>query len=363
MAKVAIITDTHFGVRSDSPIVQAWQKRFFDDIFFPTLDAHNVKTVLHGGDYGDRRKYINFATAKFIEEQYRTPLRSRGITEHVLIGNHDCFLRDSTDINSVHELYRMDRTMHIYAQPHELDVDGTGILLLPWICGNTRDATDRLIETSKCPLVLGHLELSGFQMYRGVAHQDGLDPARFARFVQVFSGHFHHRSQQDNITYLGAPYPMVWSDYHDPRGFTLLDTETYEVEFIPNPYTMFGRIVYDDQNKPDTYRESLLTEIATGSYRDAYVKIIVKSRTQPHWLDEILDALAKCNAQDVVVVDDVPTATSTETDASVDVDTLTLMTEFVESAVVTASCDKLALQEYLRTIYQEAVDILSARNH
>ena len=82
-----------------------WQRKFLDTIFFPTLDRYDVRTVLHGGDYGDRRKYINFATARFIEDAYRTPLRQRGITEHVLIGNHDCFLRDSTAINSVLERF------------------------------------------------------------------------------------------------------------------------------------------------------------------------------------------------------------------------------------------------------------------
>jgi hypothetical protein len=72
------------------------QQKFFEEVFFPILDTHGVTRVLHGGDYGDRRKYINFATARFIEHQYRAPLRSRGIREDVIIGNHDCFLRHST---------------------------------------------------------------------------------------------------------------------------------------------------------------------------------------------------------------------------------------------------------------------------
>ena len=72
------------------------QQKFIEEVFFPTLDAYGVTRVLHGGDYGDRRKYINFATARFIDHQYRAPLRSRGIREYVIIGNHDCFLRDST---------------------------------------------------------------------------------------------------------------------------------------------------------------------------------------------------------------------------------------------------------------------------
>lgn len=349
-------------MRNDSPVVQQWQQKFLDTVFFPTLDRYDIQTVLHGGDYGDRRKYINFATARFIEDHYRQPLRQRGIVEHVIIGNHDCFLRDSTEINSVDELYRRDTFMRIYTQPTELDVNGTGILLLPWICGNTREATERLLSTSSCAFVLGHLEINGFQMYRGVPQHEGMDPNVLARFAQVFSGHFHHRSQNHNITYLGAPYAMVWSDYHDPRGFAVLDTDTQQIEFIDNPYSMFVKVIYDDAEQPASYVETLRESLHTRGCQDAYVKVVIKSKTQPHWFDEIMDTLSKLNTQDVLVVDDIMTTdTAAPETLSVDIDTLALMDEYV--AGLTVNCDKLALQEYLRTIYHDAVNVASARAH
>ena len=46
MAQIALITDTHFGVRSDSGVVQEWQKKFLDEVFFPTLDKHQITHVL-----------------------------------------------------------------------------------------------------------------------------------------------------------------------------------------------------------------------------------------------------------------------------------------------------------------------------
>ena len=357
MSKVAIISDTHWGCRSDSTVLQYWQKRFLDNVFYPTLDEYNVKTVLHGGDYGDRRKYTNHQTINFVETHYRQPLRTRGITEHVLVGNHDCFYRDSTAVNSIQELYRHDDRLTVYTQPTEIDVDGCGILMLPWICGNNREASEKLIASSSCAVVLGHLELSGFQMYRGMPNHEGMDPHVFDRYELVMSGHYHHKSQSGPIQYLGAPYPMVWSDYRDPRGFHLFDTSTRQLTFIENPYSAFARLVYDDLNQPHAYIEQLVAGIlaSNSEYYDAYVKVVVKNRTQPYWFDIMMDALGKVNTQDVMVVDDiVADATEVTSDAiSTDVDTLTIMRDYVEGLAV--SCDKRELQTYLHQLYHEAV--------
>lgn len=354
--KVAIITDTHFGVRSDAPAMFLSMRKFYEHVFFPTLDAYNITRVLHGGDYGDRRKYVNFGTARFIEDVYRKPLRERQIREDVIVGNHDCFYRDSTEVNSIVELYRHDRThLRVYTQPTEVDIDGCGILMLPWICGNNREASERAIATSSCSVVLGHLELSGFQMYRGMPSHEGMDPTAFDRFGLVMSGHYHHRSSNGNIHYLGAPYPMVWSDYRDPRGFHIFDTDDHSLTFIPNPYTAFARVVYDDADQPSSYIEALTHEILapTSEFHDAYIKVVVKSRTRPFWFDIMMDALNKVNPQDIMVVDDVALDTDApETVETTDVDTITIMQDYVDGLSV--SCDKQALHTYLRQLYQEA---------
>jgi len=357
MALVAIITDTHFGVRSDAPAVYHHMRKFYDRVFFPTLEQRGITRVLHGGDYGDRRKYVNYGTARFIEDVYRKPLRDRQIREDVIVGNHDCFYRDSTEVNSIVELYRHDRSnLRVYTQPTEIDVDGCGILMLPWICGNNRDASLALIQQSSASVVLGHLEISGFQMYRGMPSHEGLDPAMFDRFSLVMSGHYHHKSQKAPIHYLGAPYPMVWSDYNDPRGFHLFDTDTQTLEFIPNPYTMFARLVYDDLDKPKSWITELVTKITASDspYHDAYVKVVVKNKTQAFWFDIVMDALAKVNALDVMIVDDIQSTDNDGVDMpSTDIDTLALMQEYVEGLSI--SCDKHELQSYLNRLYHEAV--------
>lgn len=358
MTKVAVVSDTHFGARNDSPVLQASMAKFFDTIFFPTLDQHQITTVIHPGDYWDRRKYVNFATAQFVNEHYRRPMTEREITEYIIPGNHDCFYKHSTTINGIAELYRLNPRMHIIDEPREVSLGVHRILFLPWICDDNYQRSVDLITTSTAPLVIGHLQLAGFQMYRGQPAEDGMDPALFERFDLVLSGHYHHKSTKGPIHYVGAPYPMIWSDYKDPRGFHLLDLDTHELTFIENPYCIFHRMVYDDAGQPFEYIERLKADIeaADSPFRSAYIKIVVKSKHQPYWFEMLMDSLYKVNALDVIITDDIiVNEDDTETPTSEDlttVDTLSVITEFVDTLSI--NCDKGELTKYLRALYHEA---------
>lgn len=361
MSKVAVICDTHFGARNDSPVLHASMAKFYADVFFPTLDRLNITTVLHGGDYTDRRKYVNFSTAHFAHEHYRVPLAQRGIEEILIVGNHDCFYKHTNAVNSITELYRSRDDMTIVTKPMELDLTGSQrILLLPWICDENRERSLDLIRTSSADIVLGHLELTGFQMYRGMPAEGGMDAKLFDRFALVMSGHYHHKSAKGPVHYLGAPYPMIWSDYRDPRGFHILDTETKDLTFIENPYSIFHRLVYDDLNKGFDYIEGLVAAINVpeSPYHDAYIKVIVRHKQQPYWFELLMEALYKVNALDVVIMDDIivnddDTETRTAEEDLTSVDTLAVMTEFVDNLSIT--CDKQELTGYLRGLYHEAL--------
>jgi hypothetical protein len=128
------------------------------------------------------------------------------------------------------------------------------------------------------------------------------------------------------------------------------------LEFIPNPYTMFARLVYDDLDKPKSWITELATKIAApdSPYYDAYVKVVVKNKTQAFWFDVVMDTLAKVNALDVMIVDDIQSSDRDGVEMpSTDIDTLTLMQEYVDGLSI--SCDKYELQSYLNRLYHEAV--------
>ena len=75
-----------------------------------------------------------------------------------------------------------------------------------------------MLEQESADLICGHLEVKGFEMHKGVINNHGLDRTYLKRFEKVFSGHFHKKSDDGHIYYLGTPYEMVWSDYKCPKG-------------------------------------------------------------------------------------------------------------------------------------------------
>jgi DNA repair exonuclease SbcCD nuclease subunit len=331
-------------------------KRFLDDIFFPSLIENNIDTVIHLGDLVDRRKYINYLTAKRLRDDFLNPIWEKGITMHIIAGNHDTFYKNTNEVNSLKELVsgKYDN-VHIWDQlPINWNFDGTNILLLPWICDENRDATFEAIKNSKSPIVMGHLELNGYEMYRGHISDHGDDPKIFDKFDLVCSGHYHTRSNSSNIFYLGTPAQYTWSDYNDDKGFHILDTETRTLTFIQNPYTSFKKFFYDDLNKQ--MDEVLLFD--ANEFKDCYVKVVVKNKTNPYWFDLVIDRLEKSGAADLQVVED---HFNLDLEADSDIvneaeDTMSIVRKFIGSMNI--NTDKKRVETIIQNLYIEAHAIL-----
>lgn len=299
--KIAVVTDMHIGVRGDSKIFADHQERFFKEVFFPYLDEHNIKVVFDLGDTFDRRKYVNFVSLKRGKEFFFDQMASRGIEYHALVGNHTTYYTNTNEVNSMDLLLREYSNAHIYEdETKELTFGSTRFIMVPWINRTNANRMFEEIKESKADVLCGHLELKGFEMIKGQVCTHGVDMKVFSQFEQVWSGHFHHPSSHGNINYLGAPYEMTWSDYQGRRGFHVFDTETREMERILNPFQVFHKIEYDDA-------DMTIDDIANldcSNVKDAYIKVIVKNRTNPYIHDMFLNRLASEGAADVKSIED-----------------------------------------------------------
>ena len=352
--KIALITDTHWGARGDSLTFLNYFRKFYDNIFFPYLEEHNIKTCIHLGDVVDRRKFINFKILNDLRENFIDRLWKMGVDTHIIIGNHDTFHKNTNSLNSIEEIfttYDGQTEPWIYSSPKEVDFDGLGIVMMPWINEDNYGDAMKMIQNTSCQILMGHLEVKGFEQHPGSWNHEGLEARIFEKFDMVMSGHFHHKSDDGTVYYLGNPYEITWSDYKDTRGFHIFDTETRELKHIQNPYRMFHKIFYDDSE--ETFES--LKEKDYSEYEGTYIKLVVQKKTNPFWFDTVMDKLYAANVADLVVVENFSDFDVSDEDIIDEAqDTLTILSKYVNTLNVE---NKTELDGLMRSLYNEALTV------
>jgi DNA repair exonuclease SbcCD nuclease subunit len=343
--KIAIITDTHWSVKKGSKHFHDYFELFYKNIFFPTLEERGIKTVIHMGDAFDNRKGIDFWGLDWTRRVVLEPLRKYEV--HMIVGNHDIFFRNSTIINAPELLLNDYQNIKIYSSPKEICIAGMNSLILPWICSDNEEETFNLIQETKAKVVFAHLELSGFSAYPGHIMTDGLSAEKFEKFEKVFTGHYHTKSDNGKVFYLGNPYQMFWNDVDDTRGFHIFDTDTYDIEYFKNPYNIFERIYYEDSG---------VKQIDSSIIKDKIVKIIVRKKTNQLNFDKFVDKIVKSSPLDLKVVEiiDVDDENVNCEEISAE-DTLSILDKYVEEAEF--NLDKTIIKKLLRDVYKEALEL------
>ena len=130
--EVALITDTHFGVRKGSQIFHDYFEKFFRETFFPELDKRDITTVIHLGDCFDVRKGIDYWSLNWAKTHFFNPLKERGIHLHMIVGNHDIFYKQSLKINSPGLNLAEYDNITIYDVPNTVEVEGVEIFMVTW---------------------------------------------------------------------------------------------------------------------------------------------------------------------------------------------------------------------------------------
>lgn len=351
--KVAIITDQHFGARNDSVAFLDFYEKFYDNVFFPTIDASGIDTVLVLGDTFDRRKYVNFYALDRAKKMFFDKLAAKNIQVHMIAGNHDTYFKNTNEVNSPDLLLREYDNINIIDSPQTIHLKyedtSSDVVFVPWICPDNFDACMAEMKNTSAQICMGHFEIAGFAMYRGMESHEGLDKTIFNKFDMVFSGHYHHRNNDGHIYYLGNPYELTWQDYNDPRGFHLFDLATRQLTFIENPYKMFTRIEYDDgAMDPDTFD--------LDSVEQKFVKLVIVSKTDYYKFDKFMARLYNKNPYEVKIIEDFSEFTEGTVSDDINLeDTLDVLNGYIDS--VETDLDKENVKKFMKSLYTEAINM------
>lgn len=239
-----IISDLHFGIRSNSLEWLEIQKDYFDNFFIKKLEENyqdgDVLFVL--GDVFDNRSILSILVINVVIDIFER--MSKILPIHILVGNHDLYKKSSNDINSLKILSHIPN-IKVYENDEILRVNGKKLALISW---QPNDFIDKsVLEEYKADYLFCHSTFNGAYYNKYTQINDKENNIKDINYKRIFSGHIHYRQDIKNFSYVGCPYHLSRSDIDNTKGIYIFDINSNKYEFIENDYSpKFIKISIDD---------------------------------------------------------------------------------------------------------------------
>ena len=248
------------------------------------------------GDIHDKRKSIDFVVAEYIINDFFKWFEDNNVKLISIVGNHDSYYKNTIKLDGMTQLTRKSNHITIINKPSTYDFDGVRFVLIPWICEENKEECVNYVLSHKDndSILLGHFELAGFEMTKGIKSETGnFDISELKDYKKVISGHYHITSEKDNIIYIGTPYELTWNDYNDKKRFIVYDTDDNEFQMITTNIVLHEKIMYNDKLKKQDF----------SKYSDKFVKVIANEDYSETKLNKFLVELNKVHPHTIQFID------------------------------------------------------------
>ena len=213
--RALVFTDLHFGNKSNS-LLHNQDCEAFVDWTIQLGRSKDCDICLFLGDWHHHRSSINLHTLNY---SLRTVEKLSAAFDRTIFipGNHDLYYRDRRDVHSIEWIKHLPNIQICNDFYQEGDA-----VFAPWLVGDDYKKLSKM----NARYLFGHFELPHFKMNAMVEMPDHGELSRedLGEFGSVFSGHFHMRQAQRNITYIGNAFPHNFADAGDTeRGCMILE--------------------------------------------------------------------------------------------------------------------------------------------
>lgn len=224
--KVAIVADIHLGLKSAADYWHknhlAWAKWFADE-----LNAQGITDIIVSGDFFHYRDEISVATLH-VATQILDIWRDFNVI--MLTGNHDCYLKDNSSINSL-TVFSERPNVTVISELTSIVAFGKELTFVPWGVDIT--------QVDPCDIIFGHFDIISFKLNGSTICTHGVSPKQLTDRAKItFTGHFHLRQEMSfgdkKIIYTGNPFQMDFGDAGDSKGYYVLDINTEQYTFHHN---------------------------------------------------------------------------------------------------------------------------------
>jgi DNA repair exonuclease SbcCD nuclease subunit len=253
--RIWMITDTHLGVRNSSEEWIQIIRKYFFDWFIPLVKKEYKPgdVLVHLGDVYDSRQSINLKVLNLCVEVFGELSKIFVDGIFIIAGNHDCYSKESNDINSLTSL-KFIPNINIYEEPETVKFGDKKVFLMPWRT-DEEAAAELLAKTPEHDYLFCHSDIRGLNFNKYTKIEEGLSYNRLDNFKRVYSGHIHYSQNFGKVRMLGSPYQLTRSDIDNKKAILLLDLETEnEILFENNFSPRFIKIGFEsvlDRTPPE----------------------------------------------------------------------------------------------------------------
>lgn len=333
---IPILGDTHFGARNGSKEYHEYFGLFYKD-FFDFIDRNNIKEFIQLGDLFDVRKHVDTWVLNWCKKTFIAACVDRKLLVHVIVGNHDIHFRESLEVNTPSlVLSEWPDTFNVISSPKEIAIDGKTFLLVPWITKNNKNQIEDAIAKTKAKYLCGHFEFNDFQMHRGSFAKTHHKHTGYSKFTQIFSGHFHTKSEKDNVIYTGTPYETTWIDADDAKGFYVLHDDS-SIEFVRNKHVIHQYVAFPN----------------VVDVKSKYVRGIIEDTSDKKAIEKWKEALVAFKPHDIKYSEKTQTTYASSVNMSKIKSTEELIFDFIENSET--HLDKEKLNAMMISAYQQAM--------
>lgn len=349
-----IISDTHFGVRSNSIEWMEIQKDYFKSWFIPHIKKMYKPgdALIHCGDVFDSRQSMNLKVMNMAMEIFEEI--SKIMPVFMICGNHDIYYKTSNSVNSI-KMFNWLPNVHVYEEPVLLEINNgiSTALLMPW--QDSHDDESQIIQNNEADYLFCHTDFRGVKFNARVDVEDGNEIESVNQFKRVYSGHIHYAQKNQNIRMVGCPYPLTRSDNGNVKHFWILNFENDTEEGTVNNHSPKFVKIKLEKALETTYEDMKL-------YVDNnFVDILVNSSWAAHFpFSSFLEAFANIKYRKLnYIITSIGSDDETDGDYdenSEEVDLPTLIDLHIEGLSY-SELIKQKLKEVSRALYQKSLRV------
>ena len=255
MSKILLFSDAHIHSHKNSQRRLQHCLEALEWVFKIAID-NNIDDVVFLGDLFQDREKIQVLPYQLTYEIINKYCGKNGlnINLYLLVGNHDMWFADKSDISSVYPFGSIEN-VRVISKCETLNIAGLNIDFLPFTLNPPKSLQ---IFKNRSPVLCGHIALDGAQLNTFFKTQadvsveyDGdmvkVDSTLLKDWQRVFLGHYHGEQRIGHVEYIGSPLQLNFAEAFQKKHIIILDTEDLSTEYVENTFSPRHLILTEDQ--------------------------------------------------------------------------------------------------------------------